>query len=267
MRETLDIRSVVRTVHRNTIYLVGDEHSFRMSSRSASNFCSQCGVALSPGVSFCSRCRTAAGTAVGSRTRRDRPAFRRRIEYFTVEGWDVKHDYGDRVVMINRGFGSIPLHPLLLVFTSPIGNLFYVWYSISRMPTASNSAETGRRGTRRVAGTRPIGHYEAVSVSSLPRPSASSSWSVSLPFGVPRESPRLGSVWRSYYLSCFPCRSLRDTSPASIRRRRSGKFAPPTRKSFRNRLFHAPFVPGWWARASSEPFVSGGTSQECRYER
>ncbi|WP_435154380.1 zinc ribbon domain-containing protein [Haladaptatus sp. DFWS20] len=114
-----------------------------MGSRSSSNFCSRCGSTLTPGSSFCSQCGTAVGLGskpgfgatsefdFGSELGRDRSSFRRRIEDLSVEGWDVKHDYGDRVVMINRGFGSIPIHIVLLMFTSGVGNLFYAWYSYS----------------------------------------------------------------------------------------------------------------------------------------
>ncbi|WP_227373613.1 zinc ribbon domain-containing protein [Haladaptatus halobius] len=98
-----------------------------MSARSSSSFCSQCGALLTPGASFCSQC----GTAVGAEVASGRPEHRRRIEDLTVEGWEVKHDYGDRVVMIRREFGSIPLHVLLLVSTSGVGNILYAWYSYS----------------------------------------------------------------------------------------------------------------------------------------
>ncbi|MFB9806378.1 zinc ribbon domain-containing protein [Haladaptatus pallidirubidus] len=119
-----------------------------MSPRRTSNFCSHCGAMLTPRASFCSQCGTAVetgstgfdfrstfggaskfgrGTGVKSR----RPELRRRIEDRMVEGWEVKHDYGDRVVMVNRTFGSIPVHVLLLLFTTPLGNLLYAWYNYS----------------------------------------------------------------------------------------------------------------------------------------
>ncbi|WP_423744687.1 zinc ribbon domain-containing protein (plasmid) [Haladaptatus sp. SPP-AMP-3] len=110
-----------------------------MRPHGTSNFCSQCGSALSPGDSFCSQCGSAVGAAgdgrrythgAGTRHPQD-PEFRRRVEDLTVEGWDVKHDYGERVVMVNRGFGSIPLHILLLMSTSGVGNLLYAWYCYS----------------------------------------------------------------------------------------------------------------------------------------
>ncbi|MFH5798917.1 zinc ribbon domain-containing protein [Haladaptatus sp. CMAA 1911] len=108
-----------------------------MRPHGSSNFCSQCGSALSPSDSFCSQCGRAVGPGESGSSRyttdhhpRDL-GFRRRVEDLTVEGWDVKHDYGDRVVMINRGFGSIPLHILLLMTTSGVGNLLYAWYCYS----------------------------------------------------------------------------------------------------------------------------------------
>ncbi|WP_150123146.1 zinc ribbon domain-containing protein [Haladaptatus sp. R4] len=114
-----------------------------MRSRSPSNFCSQCGSSLSPGDSFCSQCGSAVdpGGSDSFRSQHSRhtqnsrhprkDGFRRRIEDLTVEGWDLKQDYGDRVVMINRGFGSIPLHIILLATTSGVGNLLYAWYCYS----------------------------------------------------------------------------------------------------------------------------------------
>ncbi len=124
-----------------------------MSPRSSSSFCSQCGSVLATGASFCSQCGTAVGSPdLGSSVGSDQPAFRRRIEDLTVEGWDVKHDYGDRVVMINRGFGSIPIHILLLVFTTPVGNALYAWYSYSpgadRVELRADGSEQYAENTR-----------------------------------------------------------------------------------------------------------------------
>ncbi|WP_135807289.1 zinc ribbon domain-containing protein [Halorussus marinus] len=98
-----------------------------MSPPNGSNFCSQCGSALGPDDSFCSDC----GAPIGSRRSNRRDDFRRRVEDHTVEGWDVKHDYGDRVVLIDRGFGSLGVHALLFLFTWGFGNLLYAWYSYS----------------------------------------------------------------------------------------------------------------------------------------
>ncbi|WP_115862365.1 zinc ribbon domain-containing protein [Halorussus litoreus] len=108
---------------------------------SVPNFCSQCGASLSPGDAFCSQC----GTSVGQRGESDRKssgveqrgesepssqsAFRRKVRDLTVEGWEVEHDYGDRVVLADRGFGSVPAHLILFVFTLGFVNLLYAVYS------------------------------------------------------------------------------------------------------------------------------------------
>lgn len=135
-----------------------------VSSRTTPNFCPQCGESLSPGDAFCSACgtavsddatgersrttsaqsgvtralrgmtrtpRDAAGTPRETATADSQAGFRRRVEDLAIEGWDVKHDYGDRVVMVDRGIGSLGMHALLLVFTSGVGNLLYAWYSYS----------------------------------------------------------------------------------------------------------------------------------------
>ncbi|WP_135826993.1 zinc ribbon domain-containing protein [Halorussus ruber] len=142
-----------------------------MSSRTAPNFCSQCGESLSPGDAFCSACGAAVGdgatsarsraasrpggTATSSRaetaTSSGRTGFRRRVEDLAVEGWDVKRDYGNRVVMVNRGIGSIGIHVLLFVTTSGVGNLLYAWYSYS---LGADRVELRDDGTERYSDDR-----------------------------------------------------------------------------------------------------------------
>ena len=132
-----------------------------MGPRTAPNFCSQCGSSLSPDDAFCSQCGAAvgetaatdaeaggstagatgsAGRGTGSTARRtgaaggptagrSRSGFQRRIEDMTVEGWQLERDYGDRVVMVDRGFGSAVVHAVLLIATWGIGNAVYAWYS------------------------------------------------------------------------------------------------------------------------------------------
>lgn len=135
-----------------------------MSSRTAPNFCPQCGESLSPGDAFCSACGTAVAdhatdgrrTATGGHTKatgtrpgatsRGRVAFQRRVEDLVIEGWDVKRDYGDRVVMVDRGIGSLGMHVLLLVFTSGVGNLLYAWYSYT---VGAERVELREDGTER----------------------------------------------------------------------------------------------------------------------
>ncbi|WP_158057499.1 zinc ribbon domain-containing protein [Halorussus halophilus] len=132
-----------------------------MGSRTTPNFCSKCGTALAQGDAFCSQC----GTPVAGESARTRASadsfdagraggfdagkagdpgyFRRRVEDLTDEGWDVEKDYGDRVVMVDRGFGSIGVHVLLLLFTWGLGNLFYGWYHYYRVPDRIEIREGG----------------------------------------------------------------------------------------------------------------------------
>jgi hypothetical protein len=122
-----------------------------VSSRTAPNFCSQCGESLSPGDAFCSACGTAVGdSSPDGRSKANtlfgRTDFRRRVEDLAIEGWDVKHDYGDRVVMVDRGIGSLGVHALLLVFTSGVGNPLYAWYSYS---VGAERVELREDGTKR----------------------------------------------------------------------------------------------------------------------
>jgi hypothetical protein len=141
-----------------------------MGSPQSADFCSNCGSAVDPDDSFCSNCGSAVGgsatggstvgdTAAGSTAGRsgaggstagqsgasgstagrsglgratasDR-SLRRRVEDLTIEGWEVEHDYGDRVVLVDRGFGSWGIHAILAVFTGGLGNVAYAWYNYS----------------------------------------------------------------------------------------------------------------------------------------
>ncbi|THE65462.1 zinc-ribbon domain-containing protein [Salinadaptatus halalkaliphilus] len=58
-------------------------------------------------------------------------AFRRRVQRHLHDGWEIEHDYGDRVTLVDRDIGSIPVHVLLLLFTGGLGNLLYGWYHYS----------------------------------------------------------------------------------------------------------------------------------------
>src|SRR6056297_1968867 len=119
--------------------LTSSPTSLPVSSPSTPNFCSQCGASLSPGDSFCSQCGTAVddGTTAGrgvaatdAATTSD-PGLRERVESLALDGWDVKRDDGDSVVMVNRTIGSLWIHALLLAVTTPAGNLLYAWYNYS----------------------------------------------------------------------------------------------------------------------------------------
>ncbi|WP_435179054.1 zinc ribbon domain-containing protein [Halorussus sp. AFM4] len=71
------------------------------------------------------------GSVGGPSAGRSRSAFQRRIEEMAVEGWELERDYGDRVVMVDRGFGSFGVHAVLLFLTWGFGNAVYAWYNYS----------------------------------------------------------------------------------------------------------------------------------------
>ncbi|QAU12054.1 zinc ribbon domain-containing protein [Halorubrum sp. BOL3-1] len=123
-------------------------------------YCPECGEAFDDDDRFCSNCgasRSGGGaTAVASDRPRARSgrssgtdssrsaasvplpgessrAFRRRVQDHLDAGWEIKRDDGDRVVLIDRGIGSVGVHVLLFVFTSGIGNLLYGWWHYSKL--------------------------------------------------------------------------------------------------------------------------------------
>ena len=124
-------------------------------------YCSACGEAFDDDDRFCSNCgasRSGGGSAASERSsgRSDasersngRPerssdadssspdeserAFRRRVQDHLDAGWDVERDDGDRVVLVDRGIGSVGVHILLFIFTSGIGNLLYGWWHYSKL--------------------------------------------------------------------------------------------------------------------------------------
>ena len=59
-------------------------------------------------------------------------SFRRQIEDETVEGWSVKEDGDDRVVMMKANYGSMGAHVLVALltiwWTLGIGNALYAAY-------------------------------------------------------------------------------------------------------------------------------------------
>lgn len=76
-----------------------------------------------------SRSAASAAAAPGESSR----AFRRRVQDHLDAGWEIERDDGDRVVLVDRGIGSIGLHLLLFVPTSGIGNLLYGWWHYSKL--------------------------------------------------------------------------------------------------------------------------------------
>lgn len=117
-----------------------------MGSTHDSNFCSNCGSAVDPTDDFCSDCGSAIGGSAIRRSATSKANFQRRVDSLTAQGWEIKHDYGDRVVLVNRGFGSWGIHALLLVFTGGLGNAVYAWYNYF---SGADRIELRRDGTER----------------------------------------------------------------------------------------------------------------------
>ena len=95
-------------------------------------FCSGCGEALDPDEAFCSHCGQSR-SSTASQEGESREAFRRRVRDHVEAGWEIKDDRGNRVTLVDREIGSIPLHILLLFITSGVGNLIYGWYHYSKL--------------------------------------------------------------------------------------------------------------------------------------
>ncbi|QUO46758.1 MULTISPECIES: zinc ribbon domain-containing protein [Halorubrum] len=120
-------------------------------------YCSACGEAFDDDDRFCSNCGASrsgggpdasepAGRATeesadpdsspsrsASTPRESSRAFRRRVQDHLDAGWNVERDDGDRVVLVDRGIGSVGVHILLFIFTSGIGNLLYGWWHYSKL--------------------------------------------------------------------------------------------------------------------------------------
>ncbi|MFB6177546.1 MAG: zinc ribbon domain-containing protein [Halobaculum sp.] len=108
-------------------------------------YCSSCGAPLSPGDNFCSACGAAVsdeeshgatdsvrdsrnepgGTAA---TDDDRAWLRQRVEDLQMDGWEVTQDAADRVVLVKKSIGSLPVHVLLFLFSGGFLNVLYGWY-------------------------------------------------------------------------------------------------------------------------------------------
>jgi predicted nucleic acid-binding Zn ribbon protein/F0F1-type ATP synthase assembly protein I len=151
-------------------------------------YCAACGEAFDDDDRFCSNCgasRSGGGSAASERSSAaseaseaaDTPqsrsasspgeserAFRRRVQDHLDAGWDVERDDGDRVLLVDRGIGSVGVHILLFIFTSGIGNLLYGWWHYSKLaerrrlvrgdetPPRAPSNAAGESRTETVAG-------------------------------------------------------------------------------------------------------------------
>lgn len=105
-------------------------------------YCSSCGESYDETDEYCSSCGKDRPPTDPATEPTDDPqrqeAFRRRVREYVNGGWELIEDTGDRVVIIDRSVGSIPVHALLLFFTAGVGNAIYGWYRYSA------SAETRR---------------------------------------------------------------------------------------------------------------------------
>ncbi|WP_144921088.1 zinc ribbon domain-containing protein [Halorubrum salsamenti] len=115
-------------------------------------YCAACGERFDDDDRFCSNCgasRSSGGataTASGRSSGADRSpppsassgeesarAFRRRVQDHLNAGWEIERDDGDRVLLVDRGIGSVGVHVLLFFITSGIGNLLYGWWHYSKL--------------------------------------------------------------------------------------------------------------------------------------
>jgi predicted nucleic acid-binding Zn ribbon protein len=131
------------------------------------NYCPNCGSLLGQDVNYCSQCGTQCRevtpasddpedhTSNNNTTSDDRDdqfiAFRNRVQSRLLDGWDIEHDYGDSVVLVDREIGSLWIHAPLLLFTGGVGNLAYEWYSHSynadRMIMQSDGTDYAAKNT------------------------------------------------------------------------------------------------------------------------
>ena len=99
-------------------------------------FCSNCGASRSgDGPAASERSNDADSTTSGPSSTEEETtrAFRRRVQDHLDAGWEIERDDGDRVVLVDRGIGSVGVHILLFIFTSGIGNLLYGWWHYSKL--------------------------------------------------------------------------------------------------------------------------------------
>lgn len=157
----------------------GDCHECGRAVASDANFCPTCGADLhGPGApgrcaacgepvaaedAFCANCgaprqfgaesssRTP-GDAVNPETQR---AFRRRVQDHLDQGWELREDHGNRVVLVDRDIGSVPIHILLLLTTGGVGNLLYGWYHYAEL--SETRRLTARDGALPSTDLRPPG--------------------------------------------------------------------------------------------------------------
>ena len=150
-------------------------------------YCADCGEPFAADDRFCSNCgasRSGGGPTASERSGDAGPsapglsptgketagAFRRRVQDHLDAGWEIERDDGDRVVLVDRGIGSVGAHVLLLIFTSGIGNLLYGWWHYSKLAERRRLVrgdETPARAPSRSESGRRAGTITAYAMSAL----------------------------------------------------------------------------------------------------
>lgn len=130
-------------------------------SAEATAYCPNCGRGVEPGDSYCGKCGhdlTDSGTDREESLRQ----FRARVSDYVANGWDIQYDAGDEVGLVDREYGSVPVHILLVLFTGGIGNIVYGWYHYEhsaeqQVLRAQEYDGTGTAGRGRAVTDRDLG--------------------------------------------------------------------------------------------------------------
>jgi len=116
-------------------------------STEAASYCPGCGSGVGPGDSYCGKCGQDL-TDSGRDREEDLRQFRARVGDYAADGWNIQYDAGDEVGLVDRGYGSVPVHILLLLFTGGIGNIIYGWYHYENSAERTVLRAQGYDGTR-----------------------------------------------------------------------------------------------------------------------
>ena len=92
----------------------------------SASYCPSCGSAVD-GQRYCGSCGHELSQPVGP-SEREFERFRARVSEHVADGWDIEYDAGDEVTLVDRGYGSVAVHAVLLFTTGGLGNLLYGWY-------------------------------------------------------------------------------------------------------------------------------------------
>jgi len=145
-------------------------------------YCAACGERFDDGDRFCSNCgasrssdgstATASGRSSGadpspppsaSSAEESARAFRRRVQDHLNVGWEIERDDGDRVLLVDRGIGSVAVHILLLFITYGIGNLLYGWWHYSTLAERRRLVRGDKTPARHPSSHDAGGRIETVS--------------------------------------------------------------------------------------------------------